>query len=401
MSFLQGLSKIEMRLFSLSLLGLAVCSFLIANESALSWLNFKKKVSFERSVRMGRVLEVSGEININRGVDLAAEIISPGRELFLGEAFRVPPGSRLSFELETGQKIIASDNSYFRFSEFSEGKMVSFDSGVFRMTIDGSLRIGLNGEATDLRAHKAEVQIRSYPGGSARVEALSGEVQVIRVRASDLDPPKIVQGQTSYIHIWKFEDLYEKGRSLLLRRGEPVREISLERQLMWTHVSEGPFSVQISRRSDFSSEREFLTVPVPNMIFHKFPVGELFVRVSADHRLWSEPAQFVVEGRLLSDSVVLRLSHVSGNDASFSFLADQKIKSFVLEISEREDFPFDATKVFLIRDSKYAHAFTLAGTYYARARGFNDNEELTEFSQVSKLTILPIKRLPSSGSKRP
>jgi hypothetical protein len=319
----------------------------------------------------------------------------------IGDAVFSGADSKVHVELQSGGGIDVGENSLLVFSEIESQKLANLMSGNFRLKVDGTLKVAVNGEITTLNGRNSEVQIYFDKDKKPKFRTLSGNVKWTGQKTAEAAKPKSLPVEIpspmtvpSESYTWHLYDLYEQKNLELIVRVDLPAKVQRSTELKWSSGNSKSTLVQYSENSDFSST----TQSISSSGFTKLEtvhLGENFWRVSADEgKTWSVSQKFQVVPQFLKNAQSVLIKPIQEiplfeNVASFDLEIRTPVEAegLVAEASTTAEFSLASTKIFWSKTSRPRLSFYQPGQYFYRFRTVTKNQELSDWSNVQKFIV--------------
>ncbi len=387
---IQGFTKTEWRVISVSLLLMMVCAFLLTNDKALEFLG----VGASGAEPGARFLTMTGDVRIK--TDDATKWVKAKGTVFIGESIFIGEGGAAELELNSGARLSVPSKAIFRIVRVEGIPSLDMLAGKFVWTFSGPQAVAVKGARGTLTGQNATVEIFVDAGATEhQVKSLSGEGQLqidkTAFAPDEAQAPEALAGaNTTFFYVWRLDDYYTLNDQLLAVKPKPLPEVPVEVILNWQHPSSGPFNVQLSPTQDLTKERRFYSTVDPSVTLEKAFLGENYWRVAFANTAWSKVQKFTVQPRYLDAKIEPALREYKVNLRSqseqmlrWNFSSD--MASYIAEISPDDKFLEGRTELKFLNAPEYVQDLLRPGIYYARMRGLNVRQELTDWSPVSKI----------------
>ncbi len=386
----KGLSRIEWRVISISLLLMMLCAFLLANERALSWLGLNSGQSEIGAHFKTAAGDVRTKFESSTVWTKAKSEIRVGDSIFVGE------GGRAEIELVSGARVELPSKAIFRLIKMEGIPCLDMLAGTFIWRFSGPQAVAIKGARATLTGRDAGVEITVDGGADEhKVKTLTGEAQLQMERAlagpdEGRAPHILPAANAKHFYIWRLEDFYSLDDQKLTPRAEPSQEVPLEVTLNWEHPSSGPFSLQLARTTDLTQERRFYSTVDPTYTLEKAFIGANYWRVAFASQAWSAVAQFTVEGRYLDVRVEPaaqehKVNLRASQDVMLRWNFSSEMAAYIAELSPDAKFSVGQTESRYLTSPEFVQEFSKSSVIYARMRGVNNRQELTEWSPVARI----------------
>lgn len=427
------------------LLIMASLYYLLVDETFFGLLAAKDE-DVSRAV-VGEILKLENDTRHRTKTSFTWSKAKVSQQIRLGDSVFTGAASSSLVDLKQGGSLKMGANTLIVFDDIKGLKVPNLKMGNFKLSVNGSLKVGIANDITVLSGNGSEVEISvedkkkptiKITKGDVQVETKSAEVvrrdpppqplldlkptvaEALPIPPAKPEPPAVevqppppapveasvhvVPGIQSYLYTDQMYDFYENVDGRLTKRKERRRFGAMPVRLQWTtagnltkvygQVSETPSfdkSVQFFQSSD-------LTGHTINPIY----VGTNYWRISKDGHSWSSPEFFIVETQALesappqiklSQSILTILG--DGAQVRMNLEASPELKGFLIESSQSSEFPVKSTKIKWTTQKDHTYRFSSTGTYYIRARGVNEKTELSVYGPVMKLVVVKPEKISS------
>lgn len=371
----------------------------------------------------------------------------------LGDAVFSGTDSNVQVVMDRGSRIDLGPNTMIVFNEIGGVKMPNFIDGNFRLDVNGSMTIGIQGKVTKIEGYSAEVQIYLGPDKKPQVRVLNGWIALTErdrpqrtlarkefvtlgaqksaqqpvperaAAAAEAVSPVItpIPGADTVTYTNRLYDFFETdGNGTLKRRTTPPFPMRLPYTLRWNlrrgdePVFDAPVWGQFSPSQDFSGTvTSFRSKGEAAFEIRDVVEGDNYWRISLDGKTWSQAIRFRAERRNLNADVrlfradrknlVLKSTVVN---TSLRIQSSQQMRGYVLEESRSPDFSGDDLKVHWLSRNVAGLALKSPGRFYYRVRGVDAATELTAPSNVEEVIVVkppahPLQRLANRREDKP
>lgn len=351
----------------------------------------------------------------------------------LGDSVFTGEKSNAQVLLDKGSQVDLGQHTLVTFNEIDGMKMPNFMNGNFRLKVNGSVTVAIQGQVTKLEGKSSEVQIYLDAMKKPQVRVLKGQVSISekkspakileqdqiasldksaspsRGTAAEEKPVPLtptltpVPGSTNLSYTRRLYDIFEMNDTggLEQRAGLPTRA-TFPHRFQWALQRGGQPASGIAVKGQLASSKDFFPHEVISFqssgdsstsvreVFH----GDNYWRISLDGKSWSEPMQFRVDTHDLNASVQLyreqreNLVLTSGSvGTSLGIQTSQNMHGYVLEASTDPDFPLNSTQAHWFPRNVIGLTFKQPGHFYYRVRGVNAATEITAPSNVEEIIV--------------
>lgn len=375
----EGFSRRESRVLNISFLLMMICALLLSNERLLVRLTMPS----------ARTL-----------LDKIEFVVSEGDVRRSGDMVVVGSGGKVSVRVRPGAEFICSGESAFRMALIEGVLMVDLLGGEFVWTVNGEHEMAVRGERALVSGSPAVLNIR-VGDGEPVVRTVSGRglFQFKRALAGPVDGEAPVPAPMSnpvYFYVWHMSDFYSVAGQKVERRGAAlvVPPVSLDVIVNWEHPeAHGPFSVQLASSSDFTGEKLFFNTTDQTFTLDRVFLGENHWRVSYSDLYWSDIRSFKVEPRFLE--LAFKRDGVSGggvaagvgSDVVLKWTPSELVSGYLVEVSVAENFAPERSSLQWLPVAELKTAFDQPGVRFARIRGVNARNEISDWSAPVKIVV--------------
>lgn len=389
--WLDGFTRAEWRVLNISFVLMMICAFLLSNERLLSriW-----------PTGGAGVTEALGEISRSQGdvrIKSAGGAMRPAEgSLRLGEVVAVGADGNLAVKVRPGVELQAAPNSLFRLTLIEGLPLFDLLGGKFIWNVRGDFEISVKGERAVLKGEPAVLEIELASGLEEPVVKTTSGRGAFQLRKAIAGPDAQAPAAAPmpnevYFYVWRLEDLYSvSNRTLEPKAGEPER-VPTEIILNWQHSSaHGPFSVQLSRSMEFTGAKDFFNTSDQTFTLEKAFLGANYWRVSFNDLYWSEVRGFKVEARFLElalKPLKAELQADSEADVEVRWEPSEPMHSYIAEYSQDAGFPQGQTQRNWLPAPVLKTQLPVKGRWFARLRGLNARNEISDWSPPVRILI--------------
>jgi hypothetical protein len=416
MSSLNGLGKSEKSIIFGSVVGLLICLFFLFDGGRR--FHVTRSSSGER---IGTLTVLKNDTRYKSKDDLVFVTAAEQDGVEIGDSVFSGDKSYAVVEMRKGEQITVGENSLVTFREMNSEKLADLQTGNFRIKVDGTVKVAIQGEVTTLEGKNSEVQLVTDGKTKPRIRVLKGKTTVKRSHAKaivientreiasldiptpvtlpvQLPPPPETPKDLSQIgkvsYIWRLYDLYEQKNFQLFSRDQIPDFAPVQIKLSWTQSKANKIAkLELAKLNDFREATKldggdgFVNLP-------KAYLGANFWRVSFDGIHWSSTEQFDVEGEFLKDGRPTAVASVHDIPLLASTAVARVVLSsslahigFVVEAATDENFAKEQTRTFWSEKSTVNLSFFKPGKYFYRFRTVNNAQELTDWSQTEVFSV--------------
>lgn len=368
---------------------------------------------------VGEITLLSKDIRHRDSLDLSWEPAFSRQYIRQGDGVFTGAGSTAKVALKQGSVIELGENSLVIFSQVNGMDFPDLTRGKLAVQVQGKLKIGLNGQETELDGKNAVVEIFMDRNNKARLKLVSGKAKVknknvaftmksnkvaslsepdVFVKPKPPPPPVIVSDlstKSEYIYYDKVYDIYKHQSGVNWTVREP-REKFLRMSILLTWKVTGDPQVlfgQHATTAQFANPYQFESMGTSFATKEVF-LGENYWRISKDNKNW-ETAHFTVHNRpipsappQLNVKVDYLLMFGSKVYASYPIVSQVPYQAYMAETSTTPNFDPTFTQIRWIDGQRLQADIFKPGIYYFRVRGINANMEVSGFSDVQRITVL-------------
>lgn len=381
---------------------------------------------------VGKVLSYERDTRLKEKNSFSWGRMRETQKIRLGDSVFTGASSRSTLELQDGGNLEMGENTLIVFEDVKGIKIPQLKMGSFKLNISGNVRVGVGNEIAEVSGNNTMVEFivknKSKPiikvfKGRAQVKSKTASLmqekgaQVVAVESSSqsmiprspssvdeikeivLEPQSVNQ---SFLYIDRLYDFYEKMGDRLAIRRHRRNVVELPVKLLWKSSSptdrvEG----QISETPNFDRSVQFFqTREQGQFTISPVFIGTNYWRISVESQKWTRADYFQVENKPLEWGVpqlVIKDHYLPILESlavlKFMIQADDRLRAFVVEISNSSDFLPEKTEVRWVTQKNQNFSFDKAGTYFLRARGLNERTEITNYSMIESIEVMELPRL--------
>lgn len=402
MSWLSGMSPSEKRVVKICVLLMLLCLPFLLDEDLLARLLGREKEAVGQQI--GRIASAQRDVRRKGSNELQWRGVGKEQAVYMGDSVFAGDGSSAKIALDGANELTIAPNSLVRFANINGFRVGDMALGTFKVQVDGEVKVAVNGKLKTFKGRKSEIEVVVKKNAKPVIRVTKGEAKIAEVpvvrEIAAVEPVPVPKPEESpLIYIWKWPDYYAPTEPIFAKSVRP-KEVILTHVLSW-EAPEGEFSVQASDRADFLGPRNYFETEANAVEIRKVYLGPNYWRVSRDKRRWSKVAKFEVRPVFLDERVTIQpstqdliiLDVQQGAIMQAMWNADPSIIKLLVELSTSPDFPREGTRVEWINGLEQVRTFTRAGTYYLRARGINERQEITEYSNTLTVNVTAPEKL--------
>jgi hypothetical protein len=380
---------------------------------------------------IGKLVILKNEARHRGRADLSWYQAKEDMTLRNGDSLFSGPNSSAQVTLNKGGDVMIGENSLVVFETIDNQTVSNLKSGNFRVKVDGTVKLAINGELTTINGNESELQVFYEKDKKPQLRLLAGtadfkkntgtSVKLVQNRIAsfpverapkvEVDPvpppfaavptppvamkPPILKATPDRIqYTWKLYDVYEQKENQLVPRAQLASQVRLNVPLEWTNGAGLPVQVMVSENPSFDPRLEYKALGTP-FILNQVQVGDNFWKVSFDGQTWSAPQTFSVLTNYLAnaepsvtdtDRKVIMTEEVA--HAEVILRAPIEVAGFVVQASRTSAFIPESSRTFWSASSNVALTFYKPGTYYYRFASVNKQQELSSWSNNVKFDVV-------------
>lgn len=411
--------RTDRALVALSLISLLFCAVVLTSETIFQFLLGHTSGNSNAPV-IGEISFAKNDIRHRSEESLSWEKAKQEQRIRTGDSVFTGEKSQSQVILKDGGRVDLDQNSLVKFAKIDNIELPNLALGNFRIAVNGTMKIAIDGEVTEIKGLGTEIQVilkdREKPKlrllkGSAQVKTknttktlATNQITVIREPAVAVkkEPIPVVEEKVLpqpvnqlLIHTDLLYDLFEVSAGALVRREQRRLLLPFPLDIAWT--TEGrPAQVfgQLSASPNFSNIPESFAQSADRKTarFTRSLLGTNFYRLSVDGKSWSQPATFEIEAKPLdtpAPQLKLKSSKLIILQKSADLLGQiyGDFPNFVLEMSHSPEFPVSATRVHWLKSKKFSFPISQAKSIFMRVRGVNSKLNLTDTSDSIRVNV--------------
>ncbi len=417
----------DRKLLGGALVLIIVCLYYLVIDDTLFGLLGSKDEDVSRPL-VGQISSFENDTRHKSMKSFAWSKAHQAQKIRVGDSVFTGAQSSSRVELKDGGHVDLGENTLVQFDDIKGVKVPNLRMGNFKLSVNGSMRVSIANEITEIKGDGSEVQVVVAENKKPEIRVTKGKPQVKSAVPVVVEPqpapkevpppPPVVQAPPppppappepvkleirpmpqaeTYSYTDQLYDFYERQENSLKKRVERRHQVDFPVQLQWQANQPVPQMYgQISETAGFESTVQFFETKNQNSYQHR-PVylGTNYWRVSNDRQNWSAVELFQVESHPLAyQAPVVKLSQESllmlGGQIQVKATLDgaPELKAFVIEMSSNSNFPADQVRVHWTNMREITWSFQHAGEVYFRARGVNEKYEITSSGPIAKLTVI-------------
>lgn len=390
------------------------CLYFLFSDSSPFW---EQQNLLSRKPKIGTIAELSNDTRKKSAGALVWFKTQEHDNIHLGDSIYSGANSHIHVELEKNGKIDVGENSLITFTKLESEDLANLVDGNFRLNINGTLKIAVNGEVTTLHGDgnsTSQVQLFLEKNKKPVLKVLSGQVSMknkqgkqIKIETAQTEtleidekiaPPVVLPDEeltaTSTNYIWQLYDIYAKSDLELKPKLDRPREVQQSVHLKWSAVGKRKTLIQIADNPDFKDSK-IETSNSGQLELETVYLGTNHWRISLDDgQNWSMPKTFKITGHFLTDAEPrLKTPAIEAPILSeyvtiaLDLVPTTETTGYVVEASLTPEFQAETSKSFWSPDTKPKLSFYKPGTYYYRFRSVTKNQEISEWSKTQTFNI--------------
>lgn len=372
MGFFNRFERTERILILMGSAGLMICLSLLylidkyANENILG-----------QTVEIGTI---STQENDTRHKSNGSFVWYPSRAnqpIRIGDSVFAGDNSKTKIQLKRGGELTITENSLVRFREIEKQNVADLSTGNFILKVDGTVKVAINGSMTELEGKNSELQIKIAKNQKSQVRLISG---LAKVKNKGKPSVQLDQRRVAYIepeHVKPKPKRDPKPVAVSVAAPPPPMLIPEEAPEEVVEVAqtepEPPPAVEppkpyVYKLYDVYEQRDF----------------QLFERELADaNPLFLQGVE--PSASVMTAEVVMPFDH-----AEFKATLSAPIDAlgYVVQAGQNDSFAVGLTRTFWSAQPDLNLSFYHPGVYYYRFRTVNKNQELSEWSEVARFTVV-------------
>lgn len=356
------------------------------------------EMSLSRLPTIGRIEHLKNDTRTRSSDSFAWFQARDGQAIHLNDSVYCGDRSQARVWLKGGGSILVGEKSLVVFRGDANENIANLANGNFRFAIEGKTKVAIGDSVATFEGQNSEVQVFIDKVHGPQVQLLKGSVtmaegakppvnlslsSIVRLekkmaKVTAPEVPVLQTHLTTISYTWRFYDLYEFIGQRLMEKSNVPEVVPLSLNLKWANHAH---DIQI----EMARDREFNARLGSNTVF----LGTNFLRATYDKIHYSHVEQFLAQPRFLSGSApkiktettdVILLSQKASSHIVLS--VPFKALGFVVQASTEESFHPSKSRIFWSQDTSFNLSFYHPGTYFYRFRSVNDQQELSEWSDV-------------------
>lgn len=370
---------------------------------------FSKNAVQNAGPKIGEIVWMKNDIRQKNAESFAWKTLDNGnKEVTSGDSIFTGKGSNASIAMNDGSTIDLDENSLVTFTTSDDLKLADLSSGNFRLKINGSLNVRIQGQLVKIDGNSAQVQVLLTGKGPPQMRVIQGKASLqtedgrklalsqrplsIQAEVPEPGPSVDLPAQLSRVDQWN--DFYEEsGRDLHILKNR--RELVTASFDVVSLPAESAQLAQLSSKPDFrlsSAVSRRMGQAPPR--FDKLYLGANYIRASRDGRHWGPVATLVLLSEALKETPPQLNLEPGGNvylleeQATLKIQAPKNFNRSVIEISDHPQFPRERTHASWIPAQGLVWEFREEQTLFLRARGVNAKNEISAYGPTRQVVVL-------------
>lgn len=412
--------RMDRALVAFSLLAVLLCGIVLSNERVFQFLLGRSSQTSNAPV-IGEISFARNDIRHRSADSHSWEKAKTEQRIRIGDSVFTGEKSQSQVALQNGGRVDLDQNSLVKFSKIDNIELPNLALGNFRVAVNGTMKIAIDGEVTEIEGQGSEVQVilksREKPKlrllkGAAHVKTKtasqkleSNQIVVMQtpapapmpVKAPAAVEPKVLPAQLSQPIVYTDElyDLFEQRSGRLVQRENRKTLLNFAVEIPWT--AEGK-PIQVF--GQLSNNRDFFSIPdsfaaradAQSGTFRKTLLGKNFYRLSVNGKNWSEPNEFeIVAQPLDKPAPQIKISGrrllILKDSVTLSGRIESELQNVVLEMSESPQFPPAETRVTWMSEKKFVLHVSEPKSIFLRARAVDPKLKVTDVSSVVRVDV--------------
>lgn len=394
---------------------LGICLAVVAGLSLLYFYgeqSFGDGGIFSDKSSIGKVLSQENDVRHRVQGDIDWQKARTNQALRVGDAIFSGAQSSSHVDLKKGGGLDIGENSLVVFNEIEDQKTANLMGGNFRLNVDGSVVIAINGELTRIEGKKSELQIFFEKGQKANFKILKGDVRLgknkgplqtlaaravanVKLPAPAKPPPPRPEALNPIVYYWQLYDLYSgQGSELTEKDHQPVT-VGIQADLVWSQSPGLRSKLQFAKEIDFRNYIESVSAQ-PKLKLQSAFLGQSYWRVSTDEgKSWSSPQSLLVtpqfipytEPFLAKPALRVPLTAPAAT-VDLDIRSPVSALGFVGEASRDGKFTAGQSQLSWWPGAKVQLSFAEAGSFYYRFRTVTENQQLSNWSATQRFDVV-------------
>lgn len=410
-----------------AIIGILICLYLLLFDDGAGIKNDSARLA------VGKVTFKQNDARQKYKTDYSWDKVKEQQTIRLGDSIYSGQQSQIQVSLDAGGAVDIGENSLVTFDTIQDEKVVDLSNGNFRLKVNGTMKIALQGEIATFEGDNSELQVVIGKDNKTNIRLLKGEATVKKAnKVMKLNPrsiasinglgdelpsnqptqqpppppqaqveiPVVDTGSPTLEYKWKLYDIYEpKGLEVFEKKYRP-HFVKMNHRIDWKVGPDKITYFEWTNDPAFTNAVKIQTRKQSLEMPHLY-IGENYWKVSTDNMNWSASQRIVVEADFLKDAepeVVNPPKEITLFKETVSINVPLKTSfkpiGFVAQASTHPQFAPDATKTFWSAKPDVRVSFFRPGVYYYRFRSVNERQEISRWSKpVSFHVVGPEKAL--------
>jgi hypothetical protein len=435
----RGLQSTERKLIYISLVGIAICLYL------LQFYNFSNLNSAKLEREIGVISEAQSDIRIKNYAQSFWQSAKNNQKVREGDKVYTGEKSFAMIDLKNESKIELKENSLVEFKKLNNMNIADLEEGEYRVAIVKNLKLAVQGQIADIEG-QSEIILKVSKNKTFSVETLQGAPTIqyqskvysptkeapstIEIKAplsntsqqnsaiaddqdaardpsntEDLSAQEESQQDVAvqvnaesknFNYNVKMYDVYDRdGQQLKLKPpGRTLVRFAVPLEILTFDPAKEIF-IDYSNNADLSNNRQYATDTLDRRLAQVF-LGDNYWRASQNKQDWSPTGHFVVRAVTLPSSQVKvqlneTLLYLKNGTAEVDVQLSTNIDAngYLVESSNTTVFDRKSTTHWSY-ENKLHLQFNRAGTYYYRFRAVDEDLRLGAWSKVTPIEVLQL-----------
>lgn len=385
MSRNKNFSKTDRRLIYIAIIGILICLYFLLFDSGHS-----------KSDRTGQVEigSISLSDNDTRHKEKGTYVWTPldsEEKVYIGDSIYSGKKSQVTVTLNEGGSVNVGENSLVTFENLDNQSVLDLESGKFKLKVNGSMRVAMQGELMTIDGSKSEVEVVIAKNKKPQIKVTTGTAKIKKDTTIVKFDATVVMKPLNYY--WKLYDHFILIGNELFEREEPVPFVNIPNKISWSHIANKPAMLEWADNPRFLKKTSF-QAPANGFDLNKAFIGDNYWRVSFDGLEWSKPQKFtlntdfVPRAEPVPDSLYYEVPFLSDSlSLSVPLKTSLEPTGFVVQASLDEKFKPSDTKSFWSPSKSVNLSFYKPGMYYYRFKTVNQNQEISTWSKTVRFNI--------------
>lgn len=189
-------NRIDQIVTFVSAIGMAICTVLLASESTYQYF-FPRRIENIQAPIIGEISFQENDIRHKSSISLAWEPAKGDQKIRAGDSIFTGENSQSRVRMNRGGEVLLDENSMIRFSNVDKIEIPDLSIGNFTVTVNGAVKIAINGVVTELEGTNSQIQISMVNPKKPQLRLTQGTAKIKTKRSEK----NLVQNKVMRLHL--------------------------------------------------------------------------------------------------------------------------------------------------------------------------------------------------------